>query len=187
MKLVKDIRGDSAILTLKGEFDSFVCNPFIEQIDKLMEEEVNAVVLNMRLIKFINSTGIGSMIKCRRKLREKNGDLVISKPSKFVREALESLGLTEVLKIFEGDEEALSHFDAGDGIEMEDGSNIMVHLMGEATAPVIGRIRKLDRTQYGHNERCPYREERTGVPRCSDFGGSPGHEIPGGANHGRDW
>ena len=144
MKLVKDIRGDSAVLTLKGEFDSFVCNPFIEQIDGLMESGVHAVVLNMRLIKFINSTGIGSMIKCRQKLREKSGDLVIAKPSRFVHEALDSLGLTDVLKIFESDEEALEHFDAGDGIEINDGSNIMIHPKGESGAPIIGRIRMLD-------------------------------------------
>lgn len=145
MKLVKDIRGDAAILTLKGEFDSFVCNPFIEQIDSLIEGGVTSIVLNMRLIKFINSTGIGSIIKCRKKLRERDGNLVISKPSGFVREVLQNLGLSEVvLKIFESDEEALDHFNASDGIEMEDSNNIMVHPVGESGSPVIGRIRKLD-------------------------------------------
>jgi len=144
MKLVKNIQDNCAILTAKGEFDSFVCTPFIDQIDHLIKDGVECVVMNMRLVKFINSTGIGSMIKCRRKLREKNGDLVISMPSKFVKEALESLGLTEVLKIFDDDDKAVSHFESSNGIEMENGSNIMVHLLGENSIPVIGRIRMLD-------------------------------------------
>ena len=77
MRLVKDIRGETAILTLKGDFDSFVCNPFVEQIEGLMDEGVQHVILNMRLIKFINSSGAGCLIKNHRKLKEKDGDLAV--------------------------------------------------------------------------------------------------------------
>jgi len=65
MRLIKEMRGDAVVLTLKGEFDSFVCNPFLEQMDNLLAADIKYTVLNMRYVRFINSTGIGSIIKTR--------------------------------------------------------------------------------------------------------------------------
>lgn len=144
MKLTKQVKGDAALLIVHGEFDSFVCNPFIEQIEGLVDGDVTLVALNMKGIKFINSTGVGCIIKSRKKLRELEGDLVISQPSGFVRESLESLGLTGVLKVFDSDQEALDHFKASDGIDMSEGNNVLVQPAGKRSAPVVSRIRKLE-------------------------------------------
>jgi anti-anti-sigma factor len=155
MKLIKDIKGDVALLTLKGEFDSFVCNPFIDQVDGLSDIGVKNIILNMRLVKFINSTAVGSIIKTRKKLQEKDGDLVISKPSGFVQEVIQNLGLaSDVLTVFKEDQEALALFNAEEGIEMSEDNNILVHLPGETSAPLVGRIRKLeeDRTRFETQE-----------------------------------
>ena len=50
--------------------------------------------------------GLGSIIKGREQFRDRNGDLVITDPSRVVRSVIDNLGLTEVLKIFEDDAEA---------------------------------------------------------------------------------
>ncbi|HZJ71111.1 MAG TPA: STAS domain-containing protein [Planctomycetota bacterium] len=108
MKLVKEARDGITVLTLKGEFDSFVTGSFSAEIGKLQEEGANRIVLNQRLVKYINSTALGSIIKARKACREAGGDLVVSSPSPAVREAMESLGLDRVFRIFEDDDTAVA-------------------------------------------------------------------------------
>jgi len=115
MKLVKESRDGVAVLTLKGEFDSFVTGSFATEIGKLQGDGANRIVLNQRLVKFINSTALGSIIKARKACREAGGDLVISAPSPAVREAMESLGLDRVFRIFEDDDAAVVALSAAAG------------------------------------------------------------------------
>lgn len=144
MKLIKKIWGNTALLTLNGTFDGFACNPFLEQTEFLESEKVLFIVVNMDQVDFINSTGIGCLIKCRKSVKASGGDLVISMPADQVVETLDNLGLTEVLKSFESDEAALAYFDSGEGIEMAGSNNILIHLPGEERPPLIGVIRKLE-------------------------------------------
>ena len=56
MKIDKTQFDDYAILTLKGEFDTFYCPSLMAEVDELIDRGVNHLILNMRLVKFINST-----------------------------------------------------------------------------------------------------------------------------------
>ena len=70
MKLIKEIRDNVAILTLKGDFDSFVCQPFIDQVNAIHKEGIHNFVVDLRLILFINSTGIGTLIKVHKEAQK---------------------------------------------------------------------------------------------------------------------
>lgn len=98
-----------AALTLTGEFDSFAANPFLEQVDAIIHSGTSNVVANLRLVLFINSTAIGSLIKARKRLKGLGGDLVIAEPSARVKETLSSLGLEKVIRTFNSDDDAI-HF-----------------------------------------------------------------------------
>ena len=144
MKVLKENLSGIVVLTLKGEFDSFVTNPFSNEIQKVIDGGVCKLVLNMRLVKFINSTALGSMIKARKLCRKANGDMVVSQPSAAVREAMESLGLDRLFSIYEDDQDAVTALDKSASLELtEDAeSTVMVHIPGQ-TKPVVARLRKL--------------------------------------------
>jgi anti-anti-sigma factor len=95
-----------ACLTLTGDFDAFAANPFLEQVENLAQSGSAHITVNMRLVLFINSTAIGSLIKARKRLRGMGGDLVLSEPSARVRETMELLGLSAVIKSHANDDEA---------------------------------------------------------------------------------
>jgi len=147
MKVVKKIWEDRALLTLTGEFDPFVCRPFLEQIDLLLQEGIYFLVLNMEQVTFINSTAIGGLLKARRKAREAGGEMLLSSPSPFVQETLDQLGLSDLIRRFPNDEQALESFAVPeDGVRLSDESNnVLVHLPDKTAGPVIGRMRTLDR------------------------------------------
>ncbi len=68
MKIDKSLYEDYAVLTLKGEFDTFYCPVLMEEVDSLVERGVNHLILNMRLVKFINSTALGAIIKAAKQV-----------------------------------------------------------------------------------------------------------------------
>ncbi len=96
------------ILHLRGEFDTFYCPILQKEIDELISAGVHHVILNLRLVKFINSTALGAIIKASKVLGKAGGKLVIARPSAFCRDIIEKVGLDRVVPTFGSDEEAVT-------------------------------------------------------------------------------
>ncbi len=106
MKIDKSLLDDYAILTLKGEFDTFYCPRFQEEVEALLEQGLSHVILNMRLVKFINSTALGAVIKAHKRCRAEGGDLLVAGASKFVQKVVSSLGIDQLIQMYEDEEAA---------------------------------------------------------------------------------
>lgn len=107
MKIDKTLNDDYAILTLKGEFDTFYCPALMQEVEDLVERGVNHLVIDMRLVKFINSTALGAVIKAHKRCRAENGDLVIAQPSTFVRDVITKVGIDKLITLHETEAEAV--------------------------------------------------------------------------------
>ena len=146
MKVLKENLGGIVVLTLKGEFDTFVTGAFGHEISNVIAEGAHSIVLNMRLVKFVNSTALGAMIKARKQCLAAHGNLVVSQPSAAVREAMESLGLDRLFQIFEDDESAVASVEGGGlsvDMEGESESAVILHVP-DSPRPLVARIRRLD-------------------------------------------
>jgi anti-anti-sigma factor len=106
MKIDKTLHDEFAILTLKGEFDTFYCPALMGEVEALVERGVNHLVLDMRLVKFINSTALGAVIKAHKRCRADGGELVISQPSPFVRDVMSKVGIDKLIKLHDSEHEA---------------------------------------------------------------------------------
>ncbi len=106
MQITAEPREDFTILHLRGEFDTFYCALLQKEIEGLEKAGVSRIALNLRLVKFINSTALGAIIKASRNLSGKGGKLVIARPSNFCRDIMEKVGLDRVVPIFDSDEAA---------------------------------------------------------------------------------
>ena len=109
MRIDKSVLDDYAILTLKGEFDTFYVTNLEEETKTLLEQGITCVVLNLRLVKFINSTALGAIIKLHKKCRAAGGELVLSKPSPFAKEVITKLGIDQLVPMFDEEEVAVKH------------------------------------------------------------------------------
>jgi anti-anti-sigma factor len=110
MHISVEPRDDYAVLHLRGEFDTYYVPMLQQEIDALIKAGIVRVVLNLRLVKFINSTALGAMIKASKLLHAKNGKLVISRPSTFCRDIIEKVGLDRVVTVYDSDEDAAASF-----------------------------------------------------------------------------
>lgn len=149
MKIDREINGDVAILSLRGEFDSFVVSSFLEEVESLAASGIKNVVLDMRLVKFIMSTAIGAIVKSRKLMKEIGGELVISQPSSFVRDVLDSLGITKVIKVFDENNQAIETLGEGVGTTLPAGNSVMLQFtdpkrQAALGRPAVGRIIDLD-------------------------------------------
>jgi len=122
-----------ATLHLRGEFDTYYVRNLQDEIDALVEGGVARIILNLRLVKFINSTALGAIIKASKALTARGGKLVIARPSAFCREIIEKVGLNRVVPIFDTDEAAVQGLSgptpkpaaASDGMDDLDESSVL--------------------------------------------------------------
>lgn len=116
MRLEKFRYDDIVILKFVGEFDTFNLPAFSERIDRMIEFGDIRLVLDMHLLTFINSAALGYLIKTQRTLSARKGEIVLARPSKFVRRTLGTLGLDGLFKVFETAELGVAHFKRGTDI-----------------------------------------------------------------------
>ena len=116
MKLEKHRYDNVVILKFTGEFDTFNLPGFSARIDTMIDRGDNQLVLDLFLLKFINSAALGYLIKTSRTLAGQGGEMVLARPSKFVKRTLSTLGLDGMFKIFESVEDAVRHFLADEDV-----------------------------------------------------------------------
>ncbi len=106
MKIDKSILDDFAVLTLKGEFDTIHVPALQEEVEALIERGLRHQILDMRMVKFINSTALGAVIRAHKRCKAEGGELVLSQPSNFVRDVVKKVGIDKLIPMFETENEA---------------------------------------------------------------------------------
>lgn len=109
MHITVEPRESYAILYLSGEFDTYYVPALQTEIDSLLKAGVSSAVLNLRLVKFINSTALGAIIKASKQLGKEGGKLTIAHPSKFCRDIFQKVGLDRVVPVYDTEEEAAAN------------------------------------------------------------------------------
>jgi anti-anti-sigma factor len=106
MKIDKSLHDDHAVLTLKGEFDTFYVPALQQEVEALIERGISHVILDLRLVKFINSTALGAIIKAHKRCKAEAGELMIAQPSTFVRDVVKKVGIDKLIPMYETEAEA---------------------------------------------------------------------------------
>ena len=113
MHITAEPRDHYTVLHLRGEFDTYYGPLLQQEIEQLIAAGSTQVVLNLRLVKFINSTALGAIIKASKLLKAKGGSLAVSRPSNFVREVFDKMRMDRVVPVFDSDEAAGDSFSGG--------------------------------------------------------------------------
>jgi anti-anti-sigma factor len=98
LEIVVDGDGDEMVLRLVGELD-LASVPTLRSCLDNIAGEVRTIVLDFADLTFLDSTGIGLLIRCQRDLQERDGRLVIRAPRSHVRKVLEITQVAELVDI----------------------------------------------------------------------------------------
>lgn len=80
-----------------------------EQFLKLLKETHTTIIIDFSRIKFIDSSGVGILLKCADHVRERNGEFIIYGLNRSILTVFKLAGLLKIFKVLE-EEEALTSF-----------------------------------------------------------------------------
>lgn len=98
--LAVDVRrdGESAAIVVAGELDMSAVDE-LRAAARVARDGVERVVLDVRRLTFIDSSGLGSLIELRREFERHGIAFVVEATDGPVREAIETTGLSEMLGV----------------------------------------------------------------------------------------
>ncbi|GII26191.1 STAS domain-containing protein [Planosporangium mesophilum] len=87
----------AAVIDVRGELDVTTVNGFRTLlVDTIKRQQPAHVVIDMRRVTFMDSTGIGALVVGYNTAHEIGADFVVRNPSPFVLRQLHITGLTDV-------------------------------------------------------------------------------------------
>ena len=110
MEITVDKMGDVAIAELPvEELDASNAGELKRDIAPLLEAHTK-LVIDLRRLRFVDSSGLGAFISCLRKLNAKGGDLKLCGMQKPVRAVFELVRMHRIFDIYATREEAVRAF-----------------------------------------------------------------------------
>lgn len=117
---LKPLKGDdnTSLAEMSGAIDGNTVPNFQKTLDDIQQKGVQRLVLDMSKIKYVNSTGLGSLVKYADSFKNSGGGLALIKVPAKVKIVIEMLGLNAFFDIcpdLESAKQALGGGDSGGG------------------------------------------------------------------------
>lgn len=95
------------ITLLLEELDISNVSSFRETVARYLEDS-RRVVLRLDFVRFVDSSGLGAILSCFRRLREREAEFALSGANPEVMAVLEIVGMHKVLKVYSTIDAAIS-------------------------------------------------------------------------------
>jgi len=106
LNIIEEQRENNVIiLKLEGELDVYTSPKLKEKIVTSIKSGIPFVVLDLKGLSYVDSTGLGVMAAGLKRLRENDGNMVLVSPQKIVQKILEITNMDTSLKIYQSCEE----------------------------------------------------------------------------------
>lgn len=99
---VLDIKGPLAI----GESEDL----FKEQVAKLLEEKSASILVNFEKVEYIDSSGVGALIKCMTSVTRAGGSMKGLRAGPVVQRILKVTGVYDLFEFFDDEKRAIASF-----------------------------------------------------------------------------
>ena len=108
-EIVKEIRHTDAavVVVAAGELTLREAPDFHDKLIEICETAPDRLVINLKEITFIDSSGVGILAEIYRRMKRSGGKLALTSLNKMVRSVFEITRLDHLLSIYETEEEAL--------------------------------------------------------------------------------
>lgn len=103
----------AALVQIDGAIDAKTVVLFQEQLDQLQQNGYTRFILDMEGIKYVNSTGLGTLVNVADALETRGGGIALIKIHPKVKVVFDMLGLNAFFKIFSNEDEAIQYFHKG--------------------------------------------------------------------------
>jgi anti-sigma B factor antagonist len=101
--------GSAAVLKLSGKIAiGSGSDELTDSVLDLLEDGCLRIVLDLERVSYVDSSGLGTIVACRKSALDKGAEVVLLKPVGKVFDLLQLTGLWEILPVFSDEGEALA-------------------------------------------------------------------------------
>ena len=98
---------DIPVIELAGEVDAYTCSRLREAMIEAIEDGGASLVVNMKDVEYIDSSGLGTLVGGLKRVSEREGSIAICCTNPQIRKVFDITGLVKVFPIFGTEEEAV--------------------------------------------------------------------------------
>ena len=111
MKFKDKVVDGIGVLTLKGKLMGYPETDELHgEMRSFLGQKVNKIVIDLNGVSWMNSMGVGALMRCLTTIRNAEGDLRLARMSEKARSVFVITQLISIFKIFESVEEAIESF-----------------------------------------------------------------------------
>jgi anti-sigma B factor antagonist len=107
MTLNVERREGVVICQVSGELDASNARELLDAIDREAAAGATRIVLSLAKLDYIDSSGLGALVKCLKNARSRGGDVKLSGLKPEVKKVLELTRLDRIFDIFGSEEDAV--------------------------------------------------------------------------------
>jgi len=101
MDIQVESRGDVKIVHIKGKVTFEYCPALQSRLDSVLDKGIRRIVIDFKEVPFIDSSGIGEVLRLFKKMRESNGEVVLANPNKKLKDLFSMYRFNRFMKIWE--------------------------------------------------------------------------------------
>ncbi|AZO95616.1 anti-sigma F factor antagonist [Halocella sp. SP3-1] len=114
MDIATQIVGDILIVKLIGELDMHSVPGFRDKIIKEMDNNLlKHLVLNLKEVRFIDSSGLGAILGRYRYLNKKGGRVLLVGLKPQIAKIFKMAGILKIMKVYDSEKLAVQELDEG--------------------------------------------------------------------------
>ena len=111
MKFKDKIEDGIGILTLKGKLMGYPeTDELHDEMKSFLGQKVHKIVIDLNGVSWMNSMGVGALMRCLTTIRNAEGDLRLARMSEKARSVFVITQLISIFKIFESVDEAVESY-----------------------------------------------------------------------------
>ncbi len=111
MKVTVRQLGDVAVVDLAGKITLGGGDEALRRkVDELLHEGRLQILLNLKEVSYMDSSGVGGLAACYQEARSRNGTVKLVNPTGRVQDLLRLIRLEDVIELFDSEQEALGSF-----------------------------------------------------------------------------
>ncbi|MEE8335020.1 MAG: STAS domain-containing protein [Candidatus Neomarinimicrobiota bacterium] len=107
MNIKQRKQADFLIFDLSGHFDTTTAPGVEVEINKIIDDQVNKIIINLSDVEYISSSGLRVLLATLKQLKKEDGVLRIFGLNETVQEIFDISGFSVIFDLFKGETEAL--------------------------------------------------------------------------------
>ena len=109
-KVIIEDKGNAKVIKLEGKLDVNLSISIETELEQLVESGSTKLILELSGVEYLSSSGIRVFISIMRKIKSKEGKLVLACVPDIIKKILKTVELEDLFEVYESVDDALAAF-----------------------------------------------------------------------------